>query len=655
MARGLTRAQIGVTEAMLRTFGEVVFDLSHNHQTRHGDPIRLQDWAEVERQREDMGLTDAQIAARLGLTRDQVLLIRTLEERRRFRTGHYQRLLELGGGKRFRAEKFTPHLDRFRYSEAALALRAALAFDPQQARRFVARGWWRDDTLTGWLARHAGERPDAPALLQGEVVISWRALQARAERLAGALAMAGVAKGDVVSVQMPNLAEFVIAYLAICRLGAVLSTIFMPYRAAEIESLLRHSRATAAICMATAKDWAPAATFVELQAKLPDLKVVIALGASVPGARSLAEMIDTGTPLDAEAVPAPVAADPFLLLYTSGTTAAPKAVLHNYHTMLSNARLGAPEHAVTAADRVMSAAPFAHLFGLYSLHAAFAVGAASVLLPVFTPPEMAATIARDAPTALWTGPAHIAACRALGLFDQFDLGSLKLAIMSGSACPPELVHWFAARLPGCAVTQLWGMTETQAALYTRPGDALEVATRSAGRVSPGTEVRISNPDGIAVAPDEEGELQVRGCLLFPGYFDNEAANRNAFAAGGWFRSGDLATIDAHGNVAITGRIKDVINRGGVKFNPRDIEDLLDAHPKILQSAIVPMPDPVLGERACCFVTLRPGTATLALEEVTQFLARHKIARTKLPERLVIVPEMPLTPTRKIIKGRLTIP
>ena len=655
MARGLTRAQIGVTEAMLRTFGEVVFDLSHNHQTRHGDPIRLQDWAEVERQREDMGLSDAQIAARLGLTRDQVLLIRTLEERRRFRTGHYQRLLELGGGKRFRAEKFTPHLDRFRYSEAALALRAALAFDPWQARTFVARGWWRDDTLTGWLARHATERPDAPALLQGEVAIGWRALQARSGRLAGALAAAGVAKGDVVSVQMPNLAEFVIAYLAICRLGAVLSTIYMPYRAAEIESLLRHSRATAAICMATAKDWAPAATFVALQAKLPDLKVVIALGASVPGALSLAGMIDTGTALDADAAPAPVAADPFLLLYTSGTTAAPKAVLHNYHTMLSNARLGAPEHALTAADRVMSAAPFAHLFGLYSLHAAFAVGAASVLLPVFTPPEMAATIARDVPTALWTGPAHIAACRALGLFDQFDQGSLKLAIMSGSACPPELVRWFAARLPGCAVTQLWGMTETQAALYTRPGDALEVAAQSAGRVSPGTEVRIAGPDGIALAPGEEGELQVRGCLLFPAYFNNDAANQDAFAADGWFRSGDLATIDALGNVAITGRIKDVINRGGVKFNPRDIEDLLDAHPKILQSAIVPMPDPVLGERACCFVTLRPGSATLALEEVTQYLSRHNIARTKLPERLIIVAEMPLTPTRKIIKGRLVIP
>ena len=661
MARGLTRAQIGVTEAMLRTFGEVVFDLSHNHQTRHGDPVRLQDWAEVERQREGRGLADAQIAAKLGLTRDQVLFIRTLEERRRFRTGHYQRLLELGGGKRFRAEKFTPHLDRFRYSEAALALRAALAFDPQQARAFVARGWWRYDTLTGWLARHAGERPDAPALVHGGEAISWRALHARTERLAGALAAAGVAKGEVVAVQLPNVAEFVIAYLAICRLGAVLSTIHMPYRAAEIESLLAHNRAVAAICLAAAKDWDPAATFIGLQAALPDLKIVVALGPRVSGALSLAEMIDTGTPLSAgaaldlgAAAPA-VAADPFLLLYTSGTTAAPKGVLLNYHTMLSNARLGAPEHGVTAADRVMSAAPFSHLFGLYSLHVAFAVGAASVLLPVFTPPDMAATIARDAPTALWTGPAHIAACRALGLFDKFDMNSLKLAIMSGSACAPELVRWFAARLPACAVTQLWGMTETQGALYTRPGDAIEIAALSAGRVSPGTEVRVTGADGSPVVPGEEGELQVRGCLLFPGYFNNDAANQDAFTANGWFRSGDLATMDARGNVAITGRIKDVINRGGVKFNPRDIEDLLDAHPQILQSALVPMPDPVLGERACCFVTLRAGAAALALDEVTAFLARHNIARTKFPERLVIVAEMPLTPTRKIIKGRLRIP
>jgi non-ribosomal peptide synthetase component E (peptide arylation enzyme) len=243
----------------------------------------------------------------------------------------------------------------------------------------------------------------------------------------------------------------------------------------------------------------------------------------------------------------------------------------------------------------------------------------------------------------------------MGLFDKHDFSSLKLAIMSGSACPPDLVRWLASRLPGCAVTQLWGMTETQAALYTRPGDALEVSASSAGRASPGTEVRVVSPMDDVCPPGEEGELQVRGALAFPGFYANAAANETAFAPGGWYRTGDLATMDAAGNVSITGRAKDVINRGGHKFNPRDVEDLLDAHPKVLQSAIVPMPDPVLGEKACCFVTLRPGIVDVMLEELLAFLAERNIAKMKFPERLVVVSEMPLTPTRKIIKSRLRIP
>ena len=161
-------------------------------------------------------------------------------------------------------------------------------------------------------------------------------------------------------------------------------------------------------------------------------------------------------------------------------------------------------------------------------------------------------------------------------------------------------------------------------------------------------------DDTVCASGVEGELQVRGALAFAGFFDNAAANETAFAEGGWYRTGDLATMDAAGNVSITGRGKDVINRGGHKFNPRDVEDLLDSHPKILQSAIVPMPDPVLGEKACCFVALRPGVTDVALEELVAFLAERNIAKMKFPERLVVVSEMPLTPTRKVIKGRLKI-
>ena len=646
----LTRERLGVTESMLASYGELIFRMSHNLQERTGDPVRLRDFAAVEAQREAMGLSDGQIAQRLGLTREQVIFIRNWEESRRFRTGQQAYLIELGGGKRFRPERVVRLEDRPVYSADALRLRAAFNYEPQRIAEFVARGFWRgEDVLSTWMARHLKERPDAAALIQGGETLSYKALAARTARLAGGLRQAGIARGDVVAVQLPNVIEFVVAYLAICRLGAVMCTLHMAYRESELQVLLAHSRAKAVICLSRAKDWSPAQTCVAMK------KTVIALGEPVEGALSLQSLIERSPALDERDLPPPVASDPFLLLYTSGTTSAPKAVPLNYHSMLSNARLSAPEHRIGAADRILSAAPFTHLFGLYSLHVAWAAGATVTLLPVFTPPDLAAAIARDRPTGLFTAPAHLAALRAQKNFDAQAFSSLRIIIMSGSACPPELVGWYAERLPSCAVTQLWGMTELQAALYTRPGDLPEVAARSAGRVSPGTEVRIMSIEGRTCAPGEEGSLEVRGCLMFPGYFDNPAANQDSFSADGWFRTGDLARMDEAGNVSITGRSKDVINRGGVKFNPRDIEDLLDAHPSILQSAIVPMPDPVLGERACCFVTLRPGVSGLTLEEVVDYLARQRIAKTKMPERLVVVPEMPLTPTRKIIKARLNVP
>jgi len=320
-------------------------------------------------------------------------------------------------------------------------------------------------------------------------------------------------------------------------------------------------------------------------------------------------------------------------------------VPHAYRTMLGNSRLGAAEHRITSRSRVMCASPLSHLYGLYSLHCAWAVGACTVLLAQFTPAALAQTVEKQKPTALWTAPAHLAACRAAGLFDPHDWSSLELAIVSGSMAPPPLIHYFADKAPGCAVTQLWGMTELQAGLYTRPGDALEISATTAGRPSPGTEIRLS----------PAGELQVRGPLLFSGYYRNDAANRDAFTADGWFRSGDLAEMRAGGNVAITGRTKDIINRGGVKFNPAEVEALLDSHPRILQSAIVPMPDAILGEKACAFVTLKPGAGSPTLAELVDYLLAQRIAKNKLPERLVVVPEMPLTPTRKIIKGRLKVP
>ncbi|HKQ28899.1 MAG TPA: class I adenylate-forming enzyme family protein [Burkholderiales bacterium] len=483
---------------------------------------------------------------------------------------------------------------------------------------YAARGWWADDTLAKWLSHHVAERPVAPAVVFQDKTLSWQDLEETVVRTAAGLRKRGVSRGEVVAVQLPNTLQFLVSYLAITRLAAVMCPLHMPYRGAEIETLMRHSASRLAICTPQAKEM-------------------------FQGRGITFEEIDRSSSL-AEEVPAPQPKDAFLLLYTSGTTAAPKGVVHPYRSILGNGRLGAPEHGLNPQSRVLCAAPLSHLYGLYSLHCAWAVGACTVLLPAFKPDDLASTIEKLKPTALWTAPAHVAACRAAGVFEKYDWSSLRLAIVSGSMAPPPLVEYFAGKLPGCAVTQLWGMTELQAGLYTRPGDPFEMSATTAGRPSPGTQVRIS-PDA---------ELQVRGPLLFSGYFNNPEENEKAFTSDGWFRSGDLA--EQRGEYfAITGRTKDLINRGGVKFNPADVEMLLDAHPKVLQSAIVPMPDALLGEKACAFVTVKPGAVQPTLEELVQYLLEKKIAKNKLPEKLVVLPELPLTPTRKVIKGRLRIP
>ena len=649
MSRGLSRSQIGVTEAMVESFGETIFSLSHNHQRRLGDPVRLKDFAAIERQRADLGLSDSEISRRIGLTRDQVTYIRNLVERRRIRRNHYQRLLELGGGRRFRAERFTPHERRPDYSEAAMNLRDAMRFDGRRAALHVERGWWSpDDTLSRWLDRAATETPDATAIVGDGQSLTYRELAAQAAALAGGLRTLGLGAGDVVAVQLPNRAEYLVSYLAICAIGGVMTTLYMPYREAEMETLLTHSGARAFIGLDDMDGFSPAGTVLDLRNRIASPEHVIVLGEAPEGANAFAGLAG-GAPHDLS--DGPVAADPFLLLYTSGTSARPKGVPLAYQGILGNARLGVPEHRITASDRVLSAAPFGHLYGLYSFHLALSAGATTVLLPTFSPVGLARTLTDERVTVLFAAPAHVAACPGTGLLDADALSSLRLAVLSGSAVPPAVARRLQGRMANGHVTQLWGMTETQAGLYTRPGDPIETVAGSAGRPSPGTEVRVVGPGDAGRPTGEEGELQIRGPLLFPGYFDNPEANRDAFTGDGWFRTGDLAVVAPEGNVAITGRSKDVINRGGVKYNPRDIEDLLAAHPQVDMAAIVPVPDPVLGERAGCCITVAGDTAP-DLEELCAYLSENGVAKVRWPERLEVFESMPLTATRKIVKGRL---
>ena len=296
-----------------------------------------------------------------------------------------------------------------------------------------------------------------------------------------------------------------------------MTTLYVPYRAAEMETLLTHSGARAFIGLEEVGDFRPAQTALELRDRIPTLEHVIVLGDASDGACSFADLA-RAAPHDLS--DGPVAADPFLLLYTSGTSAGPKGVPLAYQGILGNARLGVPEHGITNADRILSAAPFGHLYALYSFHLALACGASTVLLPAFTPPDLARTLESEAVTVLFAAPAHVAACLGAGLLDARAMSRLRLAVLSGSAVAPSVATGLQERMANGRVTQLWGMTETQAGLYTRPGDPIETVASSAGRPSPGTEARVVGPDDTTLSAGEEGELHVRGPLLFAGYFNH---------------------------------------------------------------------------------------------------------------------------------------
>lgn len=499
-----------------------------------------------------------------------------------------------------------------------------------------------------WVARWAAEKPDHPALLSPTGTITYAELHSRAQRLATGLRSAGLRKGDRIAAQLPNSVEFVTAYVASGYAGCVFQTIHMPYRAAEIAPLLAHAKSAAFLALSRAKDFEPCAFALGARDQLPDLKLVAAVGEPTPeGAVAYADLAAA----DADRPPRPDPADPYVLLYTSGTTSAPKGVMVSYRNFLPNAARSAPELGIDGASVLLCAAPFTHLYGTFSINLALASGATMALLPVYTPPALAEALAAYRPTHLFSAPAHMAAAEANGLLTPDLLSSLKLLQISGTACPTALARTVQERLPNGHVGQLWGMSELQAGAFSRPDDPMQARLSSAGRASPGTELRVVE-GGVPCPADIEGELQVRGPSLFSGYLDNAAASADAFTEDGWFRTGDLAVMDADGYIRITGRSKDVINRGGVKFNPADVEDLLSGHPALAQCAIVPVPDETLGERACLVAIVRPGAEPPTLDDLRGFLTEAGVSKTKWPERLAFVDEMPMTPTRKVKKAEL---
>jgi cyclohexanecarboxylate-CoA ligase len=528
-------------------------------------------------------------------------------------------------------------------------LRAPRPVAPAAAAGWRAAGWWPDVTLPELLRRAAAARPEAAALVAGERRLSFADLDRESDRVAAGLAALGVGPGVVVSCQLANVPEFVVLHHAVAKRRAIFNPIHLPYRAAEVEAILAFAGARVVVVGASARGVDLVAMVAALRPRLPALHHVVTVGPERrPGTIPFDELGPAGSGRgDGAGDPD----EPFLLLFTSGTTAGPKATLHTHNMRLGNARFIAGEWQMSPDDRVLALARLSHMWGLMTYWMALWVGAAHVLLEQYRPEAFARTVEHARATVAVGAPPHLSDLLALPDLRPDGLRSLRLFALSGSVCPPALAYRLRDRI-GCTPLMLWGMTETGGGLFTRPDDPPEVAAETVGRPAPGCAVRVVGETGAPVAPGTEGELLVQSPFVFEGYVNDPAATAAAFTDDGWFRTGDVATIDAAGNVRIRGRIKELINRGGVKFHPADVEDVLLRHPGLRAAALVGMPDERLGERNCCFVVPAPGAPPPTLAALTAWLEAAGVAKFKWPERLEVVDALPLTPTGKVQRAVL---
>ena len=516
---------------------------------------------------------------------------------------------------------------------------------PEMSRRWRSAGLWSDETFADVLARRVAETPDKEAVTDGTRRLTYRELSDGIDRMAARLRGLGIGEGDVVGIQVPNWVEFPFVFFALERLGAVAVTVSVDFRSRELEYILRFADARMLVCCARFRDFDHLAMAEELRRKVPSLKIVGVLrGAPFPGMVSL-DNIAAGSGPPADFAPARQSADTVMrMAFTSGTTGNPKGVMHSHNTTLAAARILNGDLGLGPADVLMTWLPCGLNWGYLTLVQAILAGGKAVLQERFRPGAALDLIQQERVTYIPTAPASLTAILQEPDISSHDLSSLRIVVSGGASAPVETIREWRRAAPG-ELLELLGMLETGYQTYTRPGDDPERVAGSVGRPASHMGLRLIDLEGKEVPRGEEGEICSDGPSVHLGYHNNPKANADAFLPDGWFRSGDLGMIDGDGNLRIVGRLKEMINRGGMKFFPREIEEILYTHPKVLYAAIVGIPDQRLGERNCLCLVPKPGTPP-TLEELLAFLG-DSVATYKRPERLELFEQLPFTPTGKI--------
>jgi len=528
----------------------------------------------------------------------------------------------------------------------------------EESDRYYASGYWQDRVLYDFLKAGAAEHPERVFVTDGDGMLTYGRLREDTVRLAAGLQGLGIGRGDKVAVQMPNWAEFATITLALSRLGAILVPIMPIFRGEEVGYILGHSGAVTVIGPESFHGFDYRGMYQDLKAEAPALRdIVIARSAdpsALEGAIDIASLYLDGDveELDAGLGETASADDGCLIVYTSGTTSRPKGCYHSFNTIHSNAFAMIRRLRINQDDVFFNPSPVAHSTGLVTgLVMPLLTGAGTHFQAEWNPDEGLKRIERYGCTVTFTATTFLSTAMQAYDEERHDVSSMRYWVCAGAPIPGAVIQAARALFPNCSVLSLYGRSENFATSLCGPDDAPERSVTSDGHVLDGAELAVVGPDGAELPHGEEGDLAYRGPSLMFGYYNDPEETALLYTPDRFSRSGDLGTMDDDGFIRVSGRVKDIIIRGGLNISSREVEDLLTGHPAIRSIAVVAMPDPRVGEKSCAFVVLAEETE-LSLDQIADYLKEKKVAVQKIPERLEIVDALPMTAVGKVRKNVL---
>ncbi|MDP9637298.1 fatty-acyl-CoA synthase [Rhodococcus cercidiphylli] len=513
-----------------------------------------------------------------------------------------------------------------------------------------------DDTIGRNLHRTVERHAERDALVDVASGRRWTYSEfaADVELLAAGLLVAGVQVGDRVGIWAPNCPEWTLAQYATAEIGAILVNINPAYRSHELQFVLRQAGVSVLLSATEFKGSDSTAMIDDVRPEVTTLREVLFIGSiqweamTDRGHRALAK-----TPRMVADVSSTLRPDDAInIQYTSGTTGFPKGATLSHRNILNNGFFVGELCHYTENDRVCIPVPFYHCFGMVMGNLACTSHGATMVIPgpAFDPVATLTAVADEKCTSLYGVPTMFIAELALENIGEFDLSSLRTGIMAGSPCPTEVMKQVIERMGMAEVSICYGMTETSpVSLQTRSDDSIEQRVSTVGRVGPHLEVKIVDPVlGETLPRGEAGELCTRGYSVMIGYWEQPDKTAEAIDSDGWMHTGDIGVMDGDGYVAITGRIKDMVIRGGENIYPREVEEFLYTHPDILDAQVIGVPDEKYGEELMAWIQLRDGAAPLDSDAVRQF-CNGRLAHYKIPRYVHVVDEFPMTVTGKVRK------